>query len=70
MALSAGLSDFHKMIITIIKCTFPKAKPKEIIYRNYKNFHEESFKSELRNILRDSEIFVYKPFEDVFLSVL
>ena len=33
-----GLSDFHKMPITVFKTKFEKAKPKEITYRDYKNF--------------------------------
>ena len=31
--LSTGLSDFHKMTITVLKTTFPKAKPRIITYR-------------------------------------
>ena len=32
-AVSTGLSDFHKMIVTVMKTTFPKAKPKIVFYR-------------------------------------
>ena len=28
--INTGLSDFHKMIITVLKSTFPKAKPKVV----------------------------------------
>lgn len=38
--VSTGLSDFHKMIVTVMKTTVPKAKPKIIKYRDYKNFDE------------------------------
>ena len=41
LTLSTGLSDFHKMIVTVMKTTFPKAKPKIIQYRDYKNFIED-----------------------------
>ena len=34
--VSTGLSDFHKMIVTVMKTTFPKAKPEIVIYRDYK----------------------------------
>ena len=37
-ALSSGLSDFHKLVVTVMKTTFPKANPKKIFYRKYKNF--------------------------------
>ena len=38
MAISTGLSDFHKMILTVLKSTFVKAAPKVIKYRDYKKF--------------------------------
>ena len=31
--VATGLSDFHKMAVTVLKTTFPKAKPKIITYR-------------------------------------
>ena len=34
-ALSSGLSDFHKLVVTVMKTTFPKANPKKIFYRKY-----------------------------------
>ena len=34
--LSCGLSDRHKMVVTVLKTHFSKAKPKEIIYRTTK----------------------------------
>ena len=35
--ISAGMSDHHKMIVTVMKTTFVKANPREINYRSYKN---------------------------------
>ena len=46
--LATGLSDFHKMILTALKSTFPKLKPKEIIYRNFINFDLNNFKNNIR----------------------
>ena len=37
-SFSTGLSDFHKLVITSMKTTFPKVVPKTIIYSNMKNF--------------------------------
>ena len=37
-SVCTGLSDFHKMIVTVQKYTLVKAKPKVIQYRCYKNF--------------------------------
>ena len=68
--VSTGLSDFHKMAVTVLKSTFVKAKPKEIIYRNYKNFDQDIFKNDLKHSLNISSINTYKDFEEVFLKVL
>ena len=38
--VETGLSDFHKMVVTVLKTTFPKQGPTVINYRNYKNFTE------------------------------
>ena len=69
-AVSTGLSDFHKMTVTVLKNTFPKAEPKEIIYRNYKRFSSERFKEELRNTLQNANIIDYSHFEKIFLDIL
>ena len=42
--ISAGLSDFHKMILTVLKTTIDEAKSKQIIYRDYKHFDHQVFK--------------------------
>ena len=49
--LCSGVSDFHNMCLTVLKTTFQKAKPKEIIYRDYKNFNTEIFKQDLKQSL-------------------
>ena len=37
-----GLSDFHKLTVTVLKAFFQKQKPKVIIYRNYKKFYNKN----------------------------
>ena len=44
-AIETGIPDFHKMVVTVIKTQ--KQKAKTIQYRNYKHFHEHSFKGAL-----------------------
>ena len=66
--IATGLSDFHKMSVTVLKNTFPKAPPKVINYRDYKNFDEQAFKYELRTKLEN--ITSYSEFEDIFLTIL
>ena len=71
-AISTGLSDFHKLILTVLKTTFKKAKPKEKIYRCYKQFDEIKFKNDLIQKLYQESISCdnYKEFESKFLEVL
>ena len=70
-AVSTGISDFHKMIITVMKTTFEKAKPKIMSYRNYKKFIEENFKRDLNlrinNAGRDID---FSNFQKIFLCTL
>ena len=33
--VATGLSDFHKMVVTVMKTTFPKAEPQILYYRDY-----------------------------------
>ena len=47
MAIETGLSDFHKMKVTVMKSQYQKQKPKIISYRKYKNFYNELFREEL-----------------------
>ena len=51
MALETGISDHHKMIMTIFHSAFPKGKPKTFYYRCYKKFNSEQFQMELKENL-------------------
>ena len=44
-----GLSDFHKLTITVLKQYFPKLEPKVVNYRDYRNFRNNEFRAELDN---------------------
>ena len=68
--LSTGLSDFHKMVITVMKKSIPKDEPKIIQYRDYKNFVENNFRIELKEKLQNTFIDNYNKFENIFLEVL
>ena len=45
--LETGLSDFHKLTLTVLKRHYKKQKPLVVTYRDYKNFSNESFRTEL-----------------------
>ena len=49
--VTTGLSDFHNMVVTVMKTTYPKAQPKIIYYRDYKNFDLDNFRTQLREEL-------------------
>ena len=38
-----GLSDCHKLVLSVFKTTFSKTGPKEMMYRDYKNFDQDIF---------------------------
>ena len=58
------------MTITVLKATFQKTNPKEVLYRDYRNFVENDIKSELKTQLEHVEIEEYETFESIFLTVL
>ena len=49
--IETGLSDFHKMSLTVMKVFYNKQKPKIIQYRKYKGFSNEAFMQELESAL-------------------
>ena len=71
-AIETGLSDFHKMIVTVLKTTFPKQGPTVINNRNYNKYNENVFKSDLQQELQkiDPSGLNYSSFETAFDRVL
>ena len=53
--IETGLSDFHKMVITIMK-TFCKFKPEITSYSKYKNFSNDIFRGTLLEELPQVQI--------------
>ena len=51
MTVEAGLSDFHKMMLTVTKVFYKKQKTNIITYRNYKHFSNEVFMFDAKNII-------------------
>ena len=68
--LFTGLSDLHKLFLSIFKTTFTKSKAKEIIYRDFKKFNEQCFNNDLRTELSSKSIKSYGLFENIFLNKL
>ena len=70
LAVSCGLSDFHKLVMTVIKTTFSKKKPREIVYRNYEYFNSQNFNDELEFVFSKENIDCCSKFNQTFLIVL
>ena len=74
MALETGISDHHKMIMTIFRSTFSQGKPKTFYYRCYKKFNLEQFQMEfqekLDEISNNSLIFFLKNLKHVLINSL
>ena len=68
--INTGLSDYHKMVATVLRKTFQRAQPKVVSYRDYKNFDNELFKSSLKNALDEINRPDYIKFEEGFLETL
>ena len=72
MAIETGLSDHHKMTITVLKTYVKKGEPVTINYRNYKNFNNIIFREQLVYELQgiDKAIINYDDFKMCFMNVL
>ena len=69
--VTTGISDFHKMVISVFKTTFAKAKPKELVYRAYKKFDKEKFRSDVLEMLNNAATPIsYTYFKDCIIDKL
>ena len=67
--VSTGLSDFHKMIVTVMRTTFPKTEPLVVRYRDYSKYNSTDFGIDLGRRLRNVPD-TYDAFERTFLDTL
>ena len=70
--VETGLSDFHKMVVTVLKTAFPEQGLTAINYRNCKKYNENAFKSDLQHELKriDPSDLNYGSFEAAFDRIL
>ena len=57
--IETSLSDFHKLVVKILKMYLPNNQPKVITYRDYRNFDNSRFSEELL-----SEIKILEPLNE------
>ena len=55
LAVFTGLSDIHKLVLTVLKATFVKSNTKELFYTDYKYFNHECFEKDLKYALSTFE---------------
>ena len=70
MTICTGLLDCHKLVLSVLKTTVLRSQPKEITYRDYKQFDSSKFKNELKNVLTKENIDSCTKFDEQFLKVL
>ena len=70
--IESGLSDHHKLTITVLKQYFPKQKPAIIKYRDYKTFDHLYFWAEVNRKLTkiEHDEGYYEHFENTFTALL
>ena len=70
--IETGLSDFHKMTVTVLKTFFQKKEPTLIKYRDYKHFDNNTFRHELKDELLKYQIneITYDEFKGIFTTTL
>ena len=70
--IETGLSDHHKMIITVLKSEFKKKDPTQVDYRSYKYFDENLFRHDLSSALSNllNEDTNYDDFKKVYIDML
>ena len=72
LAIETGISDHHKLVITVMKVHSEKQKPQEIKYRSYKNFDYHGFNDDLKSSLEkcDKPNMTYEDFKNIFMKKL
>ena len=73
--IETGLSDCHKLILSLFKAFFKRIPAKTIEYRNYSKFSPEAFLHELdqklnKGIIYNSHDKQYDLFSDIFRTIL
>ena len=74
--VNTGISDCHKMVLTVMRAHYERLKPMKIQYRSYRNFNEKDFLRDLGhmpfhkcNQMRDKEN-AYNCFKEIFTTVV
>ena len=55
----AGISNFHKLVVTVLRSYYKKLPPKNILYRNVIRFGKTTFLRDLVSRLIQGELYNY-----------
>ena len=67
--IETELSDFHKMVVAVMKMHFPKMKQQVITHRKYKDFHNETFWDSFKHELNVQGQFLNEKGLDAFSTI-
>ena len=72
IAIETGLSDHHRMTISVLKVHHKKRLPVIKYYRCYKNLNMITFRSNLKYSLQtfNANTMTYEDFKEIFMAVL
>ena len=72
IAIETGLSDHHKMVLTVLKSHCKKIEPIITTYRDYTPFNDNFFRRDLRHKLEnfDKTITKYEDFKNILMGAL
>ena len=68
--VECGLSDFHKMVVSVFETKFKKQKPKIVTYRDYKRFDNEKFGESFITYFSTGKNITYDAFENLVLHTV
>ena len=68
--VETGLSDFHKIVASVLKTSFKKQRPNIVTNRDYKRFDNEKSRKSLITYFSTGKNMSYDTFENLVLQTL
>ena len=68
--VETGLSDFHKLVVSVFKTTVKKQKSKIVTHRDYKRFDYENLRESRITYSSTAKSIAYEAFENLVLHTL
>ena len=70
VTIETGLSDCHKMTVTVMKRYYKRLEPLTIEYHDYSSFNGDSFRADLKSKLDSCENLTVEKFKSIFDETL